>query len=117
MSDTFAVTYPCYLPMGTGESYLTINSGSDHCLPLLTDAENVECFFRHRFPHVRDLEIHTLTIPARQVLINVLEQFQTARTTGEHDITHVAFDPVGQPIVPRTTIAEFIQYLRAQDSQ
>lgn len=100
MADAFEVTYPCYLPMGEGESYLTVHSEGDHCLPLLTDADNVACFFRDRFPNVGQIEAHTLTIPARQVLIDVLEQFEAGLNAGKHDISHIAFDPVGKRIVP-----------------
>jgi hypothetical protein len=112
--DTFEVTYPCYLPMGESESYLTIISDGDHCLPLLTDNENVERFFRRRFPNRATIEVHTLTIPVREVLINVLKQFEVGRESGKHDISHIAFDPADQAIVPRTTIAEFIEYLETE---
>jgi|HubBroStandDraft_6_1064221.scaffolds.fasta_scaffold315628_2 hypothetical protein len=114
MGDTFAVTYPCYLPMGDGESYLTIHSEGDHCLPLLTDKPNVEDFFRHRFPNRSNIDVRTLTIPVREVLIDVLKQFEAKRQAGEHDISHIAFDPAGQPIVARTTIAEFVEYVETE---
>jgi hypothetical protein len=112
--DEFEVTYPCYLPQGKseGETYLTIISGGNECLPILTDDENVERFFRSKYPKEAKIKIKTLTIPGREMLISVLEQFEEGRKLGKHDITHVAFDPVDKPIVPSTTLAEFIEYLQ-----
>lgn len=110
MSDTFEVTYPCFLP--TSETgVLTITSEGDHCLPLLTDRDSVERFFRSKFPNAAEVTVRTHTMPAREVLIDTLKQFEAKRIAGEHDTTHVAFDPSGQAIVPRTTITEFIEYL------
>lgn len=109
----FEVTYPCFLPM-CGSGFHTIVSGGDRCVCLLTDEDLIGRFFRDRYPDATDSTATIHTMHHRASLLKTFHRIETGYRIGTHRVSHVSFDVSGQPVVLRTSIRGFINYVESK---
>jgi hypothetical protein len=108
--DEFVINYPCYFPLSETGVH-SVKVGEVECVPILTDKDLVERFFRERFPNQREIEVITTTVTCKEGLLDVLRDIQQQRFQGKHKVEHFAFDPTGDFQCGYGTIGELIEHV------